>query len=139
MNDRNFKAGADGQWPGTTLEILRVTRETEIPASQTNFEVGSIALPTGQDWQLVEASVWARSVTSDPTVNLQDDGVDITDLVDIVQLVQTPITFTGPVRLKGGSELQVLVDTDSGDAVTDVQVTIVIRPYPLGEAAVAVT
>lgn len=139
MNNRDFKAGAGGVFPTATYKILRVTRETVIGNSEANFEVGSIKLPTDGDWQLVEAYVWARALTSDPTVNLADDGTDITDLVSPVAGVQTELTFTGPVRLAGGSELQVLADTDSGDDLTDVQVTIVIRPYPLGEAAVAVS
>jgi len=139
VNNRSFVAGAGGKFPTAAFQVLTISRETQIGNSQADFEVGSTRLPSDSDWQLVSAHVWARAVTSDPTAELLDDGTAITDAVDIVAGAQTEITFTGPVRLAGGSELQLEVNTDSGDDVTDVQVTIVIRPYPLAEAGVAVS
>lgn len=139
VTDRSFRQLPGGVWPATAQEVL-VLNIGDVAQGVTDTEYASIRVP--YDCQVVSAYAWARAVGSTAqTVELQDDGTDISDPTAVAAAsTQTAITgITSPTRLKAGSELQVMVDTSGGsESFTNLIVTVTIRPYPLGEAAVAV-
>lgn len=141
VTNRSFRQGSGGKFPTAAYLVLPLVYTRQVPAAQTDLEIISVRLPGDSSWQLVEAYVWCRAVAgaAAKTVNIQDDGTDMMTDTTVVQGAQTNIPFTGPKRLAGGSELQVTATTGAGTTLDDLVVTVVLRPYPLGEAAVAVS
>jgi len=141
VNNRDFVFGAGGVAPTVTSEILVLSYTgTQVPASQTDLELVSLRIP--HDCQVVSAHVWvkAEAGSNAQTVNIQDDGTDIcTDTtVDAGAQVAIPLA-ADPTRIAAGSEIQLTATTGSGNTIDDIQVTLVVRPYPLAEAGIAVT
>lgn len=140
MNNRDFKAGAGGIFPTSTYQVLTFSWAPQVPASESNVEYGSIRLPDDGHWQFVDAHVWAKAVASTPEIKLQDDGTDFVSATAIVAGAQTQLVPGSlPKRFAGGSELQVVLNTAAGETIDGLVVTVVVRPYPLGEGAVAVS
>ncbi len=128
MSVKDSKVAQD---QGVGATIIYVGRSSQIPASQTDYEVASVRLPDICDWWLKSAYVFARTEASTPEINIQDDGVDIGTNTVIVGGAQTLITGVGPVAIKGGSELQVVVTTAGGETVDDLGVTFHLEPLRL--------
>lgn len=121
-------------------KILPLTYSRQVAADQTDLEIASVRVPW--DCQIVRLDVWARAVSgaNAKTVTVYDDAGAITGAVTVVQGAQTNVPLTAsPTRLKSGSELRVLANTGATTTIDDIVVTAVVRPYPLGEAGVALT
>ena len=142
VSNRDFVQAADGVFPTAAYQVLVWGWAPQVPNAEADVEYGSILVPSDGDWQFEEGSVWAKAIGGGtPTVELQDDGTDITTPTVIVAGTQVAMAeASAPTRLKGGSELQIMVDTSGGSETIDgLVVTVVLRPYPLGEGGQAVT
>ncbi|NIM54232.1 MAG: hypothetical protein GTO15_06415 [Pseudomonas stutzeri] len=122
---------------GVSTLILYVPYGPQIPASQTDFEAGSVRLPDNTDWYLASAYAFARAIAGTPDVNVQDDGTDLGTDTALAAGAQTAITGVSAERIKGGSEVQVVVTTAGGETVDGLAVTLHFEPlYLYGRTAV---
>lgn len=142
VNDRDFTFDANGEPASVAKKLLVLTWPTQIPQGESDQEYFSVRIPF--DIQLLEDDcyVWAKAnAGSAPTVELEDDGTDISTPATVSGGAQVKIPgIAAGTRLKAGSELQVKVDTSGASETIDgLVVAIAYRPYPLGEAGVAVT
>lgn len=141
-SNRDFVQGADGVFPTAAYQVLVYSNGTTIAQGKTDVELASLRVPGDGDWQIVDIYMWCSAIAgAAPTIEIQDDGTDITSPVAVLAGAQTEVPLTtSPTRVKGGSELQIMVDTSAAsETITDLVVTITLRPYPLGEGGVAVT
>ena len=141
VNNRDFVADGNGNFPTASFQILTAHYATQVPASQTDLEIMSFRLPDESDWQLVSAHAWLKTLggSNAHTLNIQDDGTDVCTDTALVAGAQTEIAHTAPKRFKGGSEVQVTATTGASTTMDGICVTLVFRPYPLGEGGQAVS
>lgn len=140
IDNRDVRAGAGGKYATLAYQAFVLAWAPQVGNSITDGEYASVVVPADSDWQYVSAHAWCKAITSDPTCILKDDGTAITAALTLVAGAATVmVESSAPTRIAGGSEIQLHVTTDGGDTVDGLCVTLVLRPYPLAEAGIAVT